>query len=171
MVLSPLPHPTKFSFFVGLFIPSSFKSAERNSPKWLNSQWAKAVNDKNLYLTERRHVQTKEPRAMYSKTIKMVKNILSNPSTINHILPSWLLLLFIHGQSCLPRLLKVFSPPPLKTNMALLQAFLHSRPIFQSLLSIHCWMTKGPNLIKISQCPPSCIHMKKLPNPSPAEHH
>ena len=132
MVLSPLPHPTKFSFFVGLFIPSSFKSAERNSPKWLNSQWAKAVNDKNLYLTERRHVQAKEPRAMYSKTIKMVKNILSNPSTINHILPSWLLLLFIHGQSCLPRLLKVFSPPPTKNKYGSSSSF----PSFKANLSI-----------------------------------
>ena len=64
-----------------IFIPSSCKPGKKNSPKWFNSQCAKAVNNKNHYFKEWKRLQTQHSRTSFiqshntcSKTIKNAKS-------------------------------------------------------------------------------------------------
>ena len=63
------------------FIPSSYKPGKKNSPKCFNSQYAKAVNNKNHYFKEWKRLQTQHSRTSFihssntcSKTIKNAKS-------------------------------------------------------------------------------------------------
>ena len=71
-----------------LSIPSSYKSVKQNSPKWFNSQCAKAVNNKNHYFKEWKRLQTQlsrtsfiQSRKLAPKPSKMPNHLLSNAST------------------------------------------------------------------------------------------
>ena len=48
-----------------LFIPSSYKPGKKNSPKWFNSQCAKAVNNKNHCFKEWKRLQTQHSRTSF----------------------------------------------------------------------------------------------------------
>ena len=71
--------------FLFLLLTSLVK---KNSPRWFNSQCAKAVNNKNHYFKEWKRLQTQYSRTSFiqsrntcSKTIKMSNPLLSNAST------------------------------------------------------------------------------------------
>ena len=87
--------PSSFASFItdaillgmDLFIPSSYKSGKKNSPKWFNSQCTMAVNNKNHYFKEWKRLQTQHSRTSFiksrntcSKTIKNAKS-----SFVQHI--------------------------------------------------------------------------------------
>ena len=50
---------------IDLFIPSSYKPGQKNSPKWFNSQCVKAVNNKNHYFKEWKRLQTQQSRTSF----------------------------------------------------------------------------------------------------------
>ena len=106
-----------------LFIPSSYKPGKKNSPKWFNSQRAKAVNNKNHYFKEWKRLQTQHSRTFFiqsrntcSKTIKNAKS--SFVQRINSKIAScqagscsfWSMAKVVSQNSCQS------SFPPLKNN-------------------------------------------------------
>ena len=139
-----------------LFIPSSYKPGKKNSPKWFNSQCAKAVNNKNHYFKEWKRLQIQHSRTSFinsrntcSKTIKNAKS--SFVQRINNKIAScqagsrsfWSMAKVVFQNFCQS------SFPLLKTTLTLLLPLLHPRLIFlsQSLPQTPIWTTKGSNLI------------------------
>ena len=129
---------------------------KKNSPKWFNSQCAKAVNNKNHYFKEWKRLQTKHSRTSFiqsrntrPKTIKNAKS--SFVQRINNKIAScqagsrsfWSMTKVVSQNFCQS------SFHPLKTTLPLLLPLLHPRLIFlrQSLPPTPTWTTKGSNLI------------------------
>ena len=76
-----LSSPTQYFLAWIFFIPSSYKPGKNNSPKWFDSQCAKAVNNKNHYFKEWKRLQTQhlrtafiQSRNTFSKAIKNAKS-------------------------------------------------------------------------------------------------
>ena len=93
--------PSSFATFItntiqlgmDLFIPSSYKPGKKSSPKWFNSQCAKAVKHKNHHFKKWKLHQTSQSRALFvqarnlcSKTISLAKTSFVN--CINNKIPS-----------------------------------------------------------------------------------
>ena len=106
-----------------LFIPTSYKPDKNSSPKWFNSQCAKAVKHKNHRFKQWKLHQTLHSRALFvqtrnlcSKTINHAKTSFSN--RINNKIALcqtefrsfWSLAKVVSQEFCL------FSFPPLKNN-------------------------------------------------------
>ena len=60
-----------------LFI-SSYKPGKKNSPKWFNSQCAKAVNNKNQYFKEWKRLQTQHSRTSFINSRNTCSKIIKN---------------------------------------------------------------------------------------------
>ena len=114
-----------------LFIPSSYKPGKKSSPKWFNSQRAKAVKRKNHRFKQWKLHQTPHSRALFVQA----RNLCSK--TINHAKTSFVnrinnkIALCQTGSRSFWSLAKVISQnfchssfPPLKTTLVHLYALL-----------------------------------------------
>ena len=136
-----------------LFIPSSYKPVKKNSPKWFNSQCAKAVNNKNQYFKEWKRLRTQHSRTSLiqsrntcSKTIENAKS--SFVQRINNKIAScqagsrsfWSMAKVVSQNFCQS------SFHPLKTTLTLNLPLLHPKPIFlrQSYLQLQPGRPRGP---------------------------
>ena len=139
-----------------LFIPSSYKPGKKNSPKWFNSQCAKAVNNKNHYFKEWKRLQTQHSRTSFihspntcSKPSKIPSHLLSNASTTKSLPARLALTPFGLCPKLSPKTVANHLSLHQTTTLTLLLPLLHPRPIFshQSLPPTPTWTTKGSNLI------------------------
>ena len=173
--------PSSFTTFItniiqlgiDLFVPSSYKLGKKSSPKWFNSQCAKAVKHKNHCFKQRKLHHTPHSRALFvqahnlcSKTINHAKTSFAN--RINNkialcqtgSLSFWSLAKVVSQNVCHS------SFSHLKTTLVQLHALLPLKLTFlnQPLLPIPILMTRSPNLSTPhppSQCPlVSSLHAK-----------
>ena len=106
-----------------LFIPSSFKLAKKHSPKWFNSQCAKAVKNKNHRFKQWKLHQTLHSRALFIQDRNLCSKTINNAKTsfVNRIdnkiascqtgsRPFWSLAKVVSQKFCYS------SFPPLKNN-------------------------------------------------------
>ena len=78
--------PSSFATFItnaiqlgmDLFIPSSYKSGKKSSPKWFTSQCAKAVNHKNHRFKQWKLHQTPQSRALFVKAHNLCSKTINN---------------------------------------------------------------------------------------------
>ena len=76
-----------------LFIPSSFKPGKKNSPKWFNSQCAKAVKAKNHRFKQWKFLQAPQSRALFVQASNLCSKSINSAKTsfvnrINHKIAS-----------------------------------------------------------------------------------
>ena len=153
------------------FIPSSYKPGKNSSPKWFNSQCAKAVNHKNHRFKQWKLHQTPHSRAVFvqarnlcTKTINHAKtsfvNRINNKSALCQTASRsfWSLAKVVSQNFCHS------SFPPLKTTLVNLYALLPLNLTFshQPLLPIPILMTRSPNLLSTPQPPSQCPLLSSL---------
>ena len=81
MILPLLPLLLQMEFYTNgsllgmdLFIPSSYKLGKKNSPKWFNSQCAKAVKTKNHRFKQWKFFQTPQSRVLFVQARNLCSN-------------------------------------------------------------------------------------------------
>ena len=164
---------------MALLIPSSYKTGKKNSPKWFNSQCAKAVNNKNRYFK----VEATSKPAFKNFIHQFTQHLLRNDQKCqiefcpmhpqqNRFLPGLFSLLLVYGQLSAKTFANHLSLHN-KTALTLLLPVLHKRPIIlhQPLPPTTTWTTKGPNHITPKfKIQTSLCHKFSFPHEESANH-
>ena len=166
-----------------LFIPSFYKPGKKNSPKWFNSQCAKAVMTRSQRFKQWKFLQTLQSRALFVQARNLCSNTINRAKTsfinrVNHKIAScqtgsrsfWSLAEVVSQNFCYS------SFPPLKHYSGSSSCTPSSNTNFlhPSLLPIPILMMKNPSLLS-TQHPLSQCHLLRslhasVKNPSPAQH-